>query len=113
MKRQAKTGGEIGANGELYKGGQFIAESDKTLKGSTKRKPPKKQEIAPYKWEVAPEEGLQSIFTQITYYCKWADGYDSTFEVIPGIVKSNNADLEQIQDLVNRWNNGERWYEAK
>ena len=36
MAHNAKAGGEIGANGEFYKGGQFVADDPKTVKGENK-----------------------------------------------------------------------------
>ena len=51
-KRQAKKGGEIGANGEFYKGGSFIAESAETIKGKItgKKYGVRSVEIAPFKY---------------------------------------------------------------
>lgn len=37
MAHNAKAGGEIGANGEFYKGGQFVADSENTIKGQWNR----------------------------------------------------------------------------
>lgn len=36
MAHNAKAGGEIGANGEFYKGGQFVADDPNTVKGENK-----------------------------------------------------------------------------
>lgn len=36
MAHKAMKGGEIGANGEFYKGGQFVADDPKTVKGENK-----------------------------------------------------------------------------
>ena len=63
QKRAAK-GGEIGANGEFYAGGKFIntvEENSKSLKVA--KKTTRKQEVAPYVWEVQPE-GKISIFSR-------------------------------------------------
>lgn len=66
--RQAKAGGEIGKNGEFYKGGQFLPSSENTIKGAQKTQPPTgKQLIAPYVWEVAPEDGLLAIYARIEH----------------------------------------------
>lgn len=35
MAHNAKAGGEVGANGEFYKGGQFVADKADTVKGSS------------------------------------------------------------------------------
>ncbi|MEQ5238710.1 hypothetical protein [Proteus terrae] len=52
MKGQAKKGGEIGINGEYYKGGQFMPGSSKTKKGdrassASPSAKPKRQLIEP------------------------------------------------------------------
>lgn len=67
---RAKKGGEIGLNGETYKGGQFLPSSEKTVKGSISVRIPKgtgKKEIAPYTWEVAPADDMLSIYDRITH----------------------------------------------
>lgn len=46
----AKKGGEFGANGEWYKGGQFVADKEDTVKGLYMPKGPRKVCIAPYEW---------------------------------------------------------------
>ena len=54
MTIQAKKGGELGANGEYYKGGQWINTVEENPKGSSisvKRGKSKKCEIAPYVWQ--------------------------------------------------------------
>jgi hypothetical protein len=53
VHRQAQAGGEVGANGEFYAGGQFIATVDRP-KGKAKPRKPRKVQIAPGGWvEVA------------------------------------------------------------
>lgn len=127
MKRQAKKGGEIGANGEHYKGGQFIATSEKTIKGSKSSKSTGKKEIANYKWEVAPNEDVRSIWGMINGYVKW-DGkpeYSKELgqygrlivmeEIIANMYMGNDLEgfINKINDLTNRWMNGERWYQKE
>jgi hypothetical protein len=68
MKRQAKTGGETGANGEFYKGGQFIAENENTVKGATIPKGTKKS-VAPYVWAESPADDMLSIYVRIEHKC--------------------------------------------
>lgn len=43
---KAKKGGETGINGEFYKGGQFMANSENTVKGAFKANKIKKQKQA-------------------------------------------------------------------
>jgi hypothetical protein len=63
MKRQAAYHGEIGANGKPYQKGQFIAEQKEYQRtNKLKSKGLKKVEVAPYVWEVPPNETSKSIY---------------------------------------------------
>ena len=62
QKRAAK-GGEIAPNGEFYKGGAFIATTDKA-KGKPQNRGSGRVEIAPYTWDQCPE-GSFSIYRAI------------------------------------------------
>ena len=69
-RTRAKAGGEIGVNGEFYKGGQFLPSSEMTIKGAQKiiiRKGTKK-EIAPYVWEKCPGDNMLSIWDRINHW---------------------------------------------
>ena len=109
MARAIK-GGQVGANGEFYKGGRFlntIAENPK-VEGS-KPKTARKVEIEPYKW-VVPEDGRQAIYP----------GFAGVFgKVINGQMIVNCSDQtlayfgktrEAVQAIADRYNNGERFY---
>lgn len=75
MAHHAKKGGEIGANGEFYKGGQFVADSEETIKGERKRKPSgsRKIQIEPYKWVEAGQDDI-SLFSLLVFgVVKWED----------------------------------------
>lgn len=84
---QAPKGGCIGLNGESYKGGQFLPTSEATVKGrytvnAKKFNPSKKQEVAPYKWEVPPpipvdDAYAKSLFCCIRDFMDWAH-FDET-----------------------------------
>lgn len=65
-RKRAKTGGEIGPNGESYKGGAFIATTDKP-KGSPqkKEKPTGKEQIRPYVWALPPADGMRATLSGI------------------------------------------------
>ena len=67
---QAKKGGEIGLNGEFYKGGQFLPSSENTIKGEHKVLVTGKREIMPYTWEVQPAHDMLSIFDRIKNYVR-------------------------------------------
>lgn len=57
----AKAGGEFGANGEWYKGGQFVADSENTVKGRYVKKGPRRINVEPYKW-VAAERDTFAVY---------------------------------------------------
>ena len=65
MTIRAPKGGALGANGEWYEGGKFIATTDHP-KGQKQRKSSKirKVEIEPYVYEVAPD-GYKSIYQKM------------------------------------------------
>jgi hypothetical protein len=48
FQRRADAGGEVGPNGEFYKGGQFIANSEDTVKGGSMRWEPRPKA----EWEI-------------------------------------------------------------
>jgi len=116
MARSPK-GGTIGMNGERYEGGQFLPST--TLPKMTpaqQKAATRKQEIAPYTWEVAPSPELRSIYRLIAgTYAKWKEFGVSFEPFLPFIERCE----EQYPDfnratyinLIERWNNGERWTE--
>ena len=106
MKRlQAKKGGEIGVNGEFYEGGKFLPSTQKG-KG-TSRKGTGKQEIAPYKWEFAPE-GMKSIYRTISAFVRIDDGIMS-IGVEREVLSLNGVKILTLYYLIDLWNKGERW----
>ena len=69
MAHNAKSGGEIGANGEFYKGGQFVADCPDTVKGMRYiAKNPRKIEIEPRKW-ILQAPGAEIAIYQIIKHC--------------------------------------------
>lgn len=84
--RQAKAGGEIGKNGEFYKGGQFLPSSELTIKGSQKHTKTGKQCIAPYAWEVAPELGMEAIYARIEHNSQVVNKNDCEYVKGQGLV---------------------------
>ena len=112
MTRAAK-GGERGANGEWYKGGQFlntVAENPKR-EGSNNRKPSGKQEIAPYEWAVAPE-GKRSLYRRIAGIFGRVENGVAVLRNDSGLQATLDycgVSLEQAKSLIDRWNAGERW----
>jgi hypothetical protein len=114
-KTRAAKGGEYGLNGQFYNGGEFLPSSAFTAKGefSSNRKSqpwkPSKKEVAPYKWEVQPAEGAQSIYGIIAgVFGKVIDG---KFQINTNEKTLNyfHKTIEEVEELSARWNNGERW----
>jgi hypothetical protein len=110
MTMRAKTGGETGMNGEQYKGGQFLPNTAlPKMQNKAKATGSKKQEIAPYVWEAAPE-GKQSVYRTYNVVWQW-EVRGKTFKAI-----DNEKTLayfciakEKAQEMADKWNNGERW----
>lgn len=107
--KRAPKGGAYGANGEWYEGGKFIntvAENGK--RHGSKPRGTGKQEIAPYVWEIAPE-GKKSLFRQ------WAGIFGKLIDGKAVMTCSQQTldyfctTREQAQQLMDRWNAGERW----
>lgn len=119
---RAQAGGQQGKNGEWYDGGQFLPRSATTEKGAfgsseKKQAKPRKQEIAPYKWEVSEKK---SIWRTVSGVCKfhrtgysketgaqgkleWFDGFN--WQAAGWTIEA----VEETKELIERWNNGERW----
>lgn len=122
MAHRAMRGGEIGANGEFYNGGQFVADNPFTVKGSAARKGgTRKIEIEPYKWIVA-ENGEKSIFSSLVgTVARWVYGDDrktdfKKIELVPDVAeicKRNGWNLTAATELVARYNAGERIYTGR
>ena len=112
-QKRAAVGGEFGANGEWYEGGKFInTVSDNAKRNAKKRNATRKQEIAPYVWEVPPQEGQRSL------YDRFAGVYGNVWN---GIAVLRNDDqlettleyygktLEEVTKMIEDWNAGVRW----
>ncbi len=119
-KMQAKKGGQYGLNGRWYEGGQFLPESELSdrQKKQQKRLKTKKQEVAPYLWKIN-KDGCQSIWSVIgclvefvgeTWYSK-ETGKQGEVAITPNFRFTGWTDegKENLQSLVNKWNNGEEW----
>lgn len=122
---RAKRGGEYGLNGEHYDGGQFLPGSPNTIKGEMTRQKAqasdkaRKQEIAPYKWEVSDKRsiwqacavGMAAVFTRTGYSKETgAQGFlvlNNDFNWLAA--GWSEAGISEVKELINRWNNGERW----
>jgi hypothetical protein len=109
-QKRAAVGGEFGANGEWYEGGKFINTVADNAKRQAKRSS-RKEQVAPYKWEVVPE-GMQSIFDFVASdYCRLIDGKLTvrTDEYADNAFAYSKTSRAFVQSLCDRWNAGERW----
>jgi hypothetical protein len=114
-QRRAKTGGELGANGEWYEGGKFINTIEENAKRHGSRpKQAGKQEIAPYQWEVGPA-GSISLYRQFAgAWGRIENGvailaYGSDTERLDHVLAYCGRTKAEAQAMLDRWNNGERW----
>jgi hypothetical protein len=114
-KRAAK-GGEVGANGEFYEGGKFInTNPDNAKKLGSRKAKPYKCEVAPYKWEYAPE-GKGSLYEM--FQGAWGvvrrDGvavlaYGNDQERLDQVLSYSGFTRETAQAWLDRFNAGEKW----
>lgn len=118
MAHKAKIGGEWGANGEFYKGGQFVADNPNTAKGTAQKKGQRKIQIAPYKWVIADADEFpvigQCMVGAVAKF-KRAGGWNdySEIELVENaeeLCERNCWDIEQIKSFIARYNAGERIY---
>jgi hypothetical protein len=111
MQKRAKTGGEVGTNGEFYHGGEFLPTTELPSRHKGKVTPKaRKQEWEPYKWSFAPIEGQFAIFPQLSGALGKYDHITKTFTVFAPYVSQLPIDAqERAAELVRRYNAGERW----
>ena len=116
---RAQAGGEVGINGLWYKGGQFLPSTTLSkMARQTKVGSSGKQEIAPYKWEVAPKENMRSIYTLTKpgVASRWAqDKWQEELELVDDekVLNHFKIDRDATRVLIDLWNGGERWIEVR
>ena len=99
---RAKVGGEIGANGEWYEGGKFIATTDHS-KAQPKKAKPRKAEIRPWVWVESPSPEHRAI-------CNMLGGIDFKYDHDAGTLHPYLSDIPQHRlDLAEAFNNGQMW----
>jgi hypothetical protein len=114
--KRAGKGGEFGANGEWYEGGKFInTVADNAKKHGSRKSKPRKCEVAPYKWEVAPE-GKGSLYEmfQGTWGVVRRDGvavlaYGNDVERLEHVLNYCGFTRATAQQWLDRYNAGEKW----
>jgi hypothetical protein len=106
-QKRAQIGGETGVNGEFYEGGKFLPSTEKP-KGKPAKRGSGKQEIEPYKWEVAPE-GMSSIYRRLAgIYAKCVNGV-MVPAINPQTLEYYGKTESEVMAMIERYNAGERW----
>jgi len=101
-QKRAEKGGEVGANGEFYKGGAFIANTDHP-KGQPKAAKVRKAEIKPWVWVEQPSSDHRAI-------CAMLSGIDFKYNHTNGQLEASQNNIPQYRlDLANAFNNGQMW----
>lgn len=111
MKGQAKKGGEIGVNGEHYKGGQFMPATAQTVKGQHTGPGGKKQRYRRVLIEpgvlVEVERGVHAIFARVQAFVAVEHG------VMRQTASHHTVAYYGMEDtlptLIRRYNEGERY----
>lgn len=109
-QKRAQKGGEYGINGFWYNGGQYLPNTQLNPMGKSETVKGKKQEVAPYKWEVAPSANHHSIYRIISLICVNDNGkLTLNPRLNPEGMGWKNEDLSGFNTLVEMYNSGERW----
>lgn len=95
----AKKGGEFGANGEWYKGGQFVADCEDTIKGKYSPKGPRKVCVAPYEWVVAEWDKF-GIWGEIEHEVETIKRYVDGRSVIDNAFLSLPIECYDVNDAI-------------
>ena len=106
---RARKGGETGPNGEFYECGKFLPSTEMPKRtGSARKTGTGKQEIAPYKWEVAPAEMDNPRSLYVLLAGSWMTRDNKPF--IP-FCNSQQVDPANVQKLIDRYLAGEKFIE--
>jgi len=106
---RAAKGGQLGANGEWYEGGKFIATTDHPKGGPKKHKKTGRVEIEPYVW-VDGQEGKSPIFRTMAGV-EIFNRDNNTFSFNPDL-RLHYAEPEAIENRkanIAAYNSGLRW----
>ncbi len=127
---QARVGGEIGVNGYLYKGGQFLPSTmvqPGRWKIGRKWVYSGREMIAPREWAYQPTPFSRSIFAMISSWCDVGAGKPAIREGVrdnqlalltsetmirPGVKGVLGKEEIALGVLVEAWNTGQRWFDV-
>lgn len=108
--KRAPKGGAVGANGEFYEGGKFIATTNHAKRHGSVQKRASRVLIEPGVLAVAPE-GMCSLFAQIDLFCRIANGC-AIPAAKPETLAYYGRTARELEAMAARWNAGERWIAA-
>ena len=127
MAHNAKKGGEIGANGEFYKGGQFVADSADTIKSKYLSRGSRKIEVEPYTWifagpdtfgiwqfldgNVFCNDGYKTMPVEKWYLAKSADYIKDFYSELLHLYKTGRRTMSivELANIRKRTNAGPYW----
>ena len=99
-------------NGEFYQGGTFLPNTKLgKMSKPSRRTGTGKQEIEPYKWEIAPE-GMKSVYKQFNgVFGSVVNGVAvlRTDDCLQDTINYYGTTLNDAQKLITMYNNGVRW----
>ncbi|CAH3461951.1 TPA: hypothetical protein I8Y00_005323 [Citrobacter farmeri] len=110
MNGKAIKGGQLGINGQQYKGGQFLPASKRTVKGqhrvSKSSNKPRSYLTEPGKVELLPP-GKKAIFGTIRAFVQIENG-TMVITASDHSLSAYGYTRDSMQALVDQYNNGER-----
>lgn len=109
-QKRAKIGGEIGLNGEPYKGGAFICTTERG-KGAKRKAATRKVEVGPYEWAVPPTPESRPLYVgAVGGVFHQKDGWHRPLSCVSDTALAYlGLTREQLADRIARHAAGERW----
>lgn len=112
---RATAGGQVGVNGDFYRGGEFLPSTD-AAKGTWRREQAKiqkemarKVQVAFGEWTTRPSLDVKAIFSLAGVY---ANFNGATPVAIAAACEYAKVDASKVQAWLDRWIAGERWMPA-
>ena len=108
-QKRARPGGEVGANGEFYEGGKFIATTDHAKGKKRAGKGSGRVEVENYTW-VPSRDGFRPLYGRLAgiEVRDRATGRFSFNEGLRGDDATAGAITQRRADIA-AWNEGKRW----
>lgn len=112
VQARAKKGGEVGANGEPYPAGAFIATTDmpKRVKDKLQQSAKGKVPVDGYKWEV-PQPGKLAILDKIGGTILNPKNGEVNYGYLE-YIKATTEEVAMYEEVAKKWIDGERWIDA-